>query len=118
MLKELRLPSERKVKDLSKGMKTKLALILAFCSGRKFLILDEPTAGLDVASTQWFWETIEDATSKGLGVFISLHSFEQVAEHCHEVAVLEEGQLIDKLDLTAGNGDQLAALKVRMTEVG
>src|SRR5712691_7856900 len=51
-LRTFDLPLDRKVKALSRGMRTKLALLLALCRGSELLILDEPTSGLDPAMTE------------------------------------------------------------------
>ena len=51
-LRSFELPPDRKVKALSRGMRTKLSLLLALCRGADLLILDEPTSGLDPAMTE------------------------------------------------------------------
>ena len=51
-LRAFELPLDRKIKALSRGTRTKLALLLALCRGAELLILDEPTSGLDPAMTE------------------------------------------------------------------
>ena len=51
LLREFELPTDRRVKQLSKGMRTKLALVLALARGAELLILDEPSEGLDPVVT-------------------------------------------------------------------
>src|SRR5229473_2955099 len=52
-LRAFELPLDRKVKELSRGMRTKLALLLALCRGAELLILDEPTFGRTSAASNW-----------------------------------------------------------------
>ncbi len=118
MLTTLRLPGDRKVKALSKGMKTKLAIIIALAARRPFMVLDEPTSGLDLASAQWFWKEVHRAVDGGTGVFLSLHNFDSVVANCHAVVALEEGCIADTFDLSSNDPAETARLKTRMTEVG
>mgnify|MGYP000920007976 CR=1 FL=1 len=117
MLVELRLPRKRAVKDLSKGMKTKLSLVLTLASRRQFLVLDEPTSGLDVGSTHWFWKQMKLAVGGGMGLLLSLHSYEQVVDHCDRVLILENGRLRDDVDLHAQAEAKDRVLNL-MSEVG
>ena len=57
LLRQFKLPLDRKVKSLSKGMRTKLGLLLAFARQPELLILDEPSEGLDPAGLKNSWRS-------------------------------------------------------------
>jgi ABC-2 type transport system ATP-binding protein len=101
--RELHLPLDRKASQLSKGMRTKLALVLAFSPRPRCVVLDEPTSGLDAASAEWFWELLADQTSRnGLGVLIASHSNDEVLSACDRVVILGEGRIIDAFGVGVG----------------
>src|SRR5687768_10366229 len=73
------LPVDRKVKALSRGMRTKLALLLALCHGAELLILDEPTSGLDPAMTEEVLKAlVSHVASEEMTVFFSSHQIAEV----------------------------------------
>ncbi len=94
LLDEFNLPPERRVKKLSKGMRTQLALLLAFCRGADLLILDEPTEGLDPIVSEQVLRLVVELAGEGTAVFFSSHhvsEVEQVAEH---VRMIDRGRLL------------------------
>jgi len=78
LLKEYQLPPKRKVKALSKGMRTKLALLLALARQPALLILDEPTEGLDPVSIEELLQALVVAAGEGTTVFFSSHQITEV----------------------------------------
>jgi len=87
------LPTARKVKALSRGMRTKLALLLALCRGAELLILDEPTSGLDPAMTEEVLQALVSyvATSE-MTVFFSSHQIGEVDQIADHVAIIDRGR--------------------------
>ena len=87
------LPESRTVKALSRGARTKLALLLAFCRGAELLILDEATSGLDpLAAEEVLQVLVGHVANEGVTVFFSSHhiaEIEQVADH---VAIIDRGR--------------------------
>lgn len=83
-----------KVKELSRGNKQKLAVILAFCFDPKLYILDEPTSGLDPLMQQEFYSLIRQEKSEGKTIFFSSHILPEVDKVCDRVGILKEGKLI------------------------
>src|SRR5947208_10663578 len=73
LLDTFELPLDRKIRTFSKGMRTKLALVLALARGAELLILDEPSDGLDPLAAEQMLEAIAEAASDGTPVFISSH---------------------------------------------
>jgi ABC-2 type transport system ATP-binding protein len=89
------LPKSRTVKALSRGMRTKLALLLAFCRGAELLILDEATSGLDpVAAEQVLQALVSYATGEGATVFFSSHQIGEIEQIADHVAIIDRGRAV------------------------
>jgi ABC-2 type transport system ATP-binding protein len=95
LLEAFELPIDRKVSELSHGMRVKLALALAIAPKPPLLILDEPTAGLDPVARREFLEIIEDhARPAGQTVFFSSHLIDEVERVADRVGIIDRGRLL------------------------
>jgi len=94
LLREYELPIERKVKTLSKGMRTKLALLLAFARRPDLLILDEPSEGLDPVGIEHLLRSLVTQASDGVSIFFSSHQIAEVERVADHVCILEKGRLL------------------------
>ena len=96
LIAQLRLAADIRnyAEDYSRGMKKKLGLLLAMLHEPKLLILDEPTNGLDVESTQLFYEIVRAQAARGTTILFSTHLMDHVARLCSHVVVINEGTLI------------------------
>ncbi|MDW7651854.1 MAG: ABC transporter ATP-binding protein [Bacillota bacterium] len=95
-----RLPRRVKIKNLSKGMKTQLALVLAMAPEPELLILDEPTSGLDTINRQEFLRIIlEEISIQGRTVFFSSHLLHDVERVADRIAIINNGTLIEVRDV-------------------
>jgi ABC-2 type transport system ATP-binding protein len=93
LLKQFQLPLRQKVKALSKGMRTKLALLLALARQPQLLILDEPSEGLDPVSIEELLREIINAASSGVTVFFSSHQISEVERIADRVSIIAHGRL-------------------------
>jgi len=94
LLSEYRLPPQRKVTSLSKGMRTKLALLLAFARRPELLILDEPSEGLDPVAIEHLLQTLVTQAAEGVAIFFSSHQISEVERVADHVCILEKGCLL------------------------
>jgi ABC-2 type transport system ATP-binding protein len=91
-LAKFELPAGRKIKTLSRGMRTKLALLLALCRGAELLILDEPTSGLDPAVTEEVLQAlVSHVAGEEMTVFFSSHQIAEVDQIADHVAIVDRG---------------------------
>jgi ABC-2 type transport system ATP-binding protein len=94
-LRKFDLSPSRSIKGLSRGTRTKVALLLALCRGAELLILDEPTSGLDPAMAEDVLQALvghvggENAT-----VFFSSHQLNEVEQIADHVAIIDRGQTV------------------------
>jgi ABC-2 type transport system ATP-binding protein len=94
-LRTFDLPVDRKVKALSRGMRTKLALLLALCRGAELLILDEPTSGLDPAVTEEVLQAlVTHVADRATTVFFSSHQLAEVDQIADRVAIVDRGRTV------------------------
>lgn len=95
LLKAMQLPPQEKIKHLSRGMKTQLALILALVPRPRLLLMDEPLEGLDpVRRIQLLNLVLEEFMGSGEGaILISSHHLEELERMVGRVAFLHEGKL-------------------------
>jgi len=87
------LNPKMKIKRMSKGMKQKLGIALAFMHNPEVLILDEPTSGLDPLMQRLFNELIMKEKAKGKTILMSSHSFEEIEKTCSRVGFIKDGKL-------------------------
>ena len=94
------LSGKQKIKDLSKGNRSKVALALALAHQPQVLILDEPTSGLDPLVRREFLESMVDVAAEGRTVIISSHQVQEVERVADRVAILLHGHLVchERLD--------------------
>ncbi len=88
------LPAERKIKALSKGMRAKLALLLALARGAELLILDEPTDGLDPAANEEVLQALVAAAAEGVTVFVASHRLAEIEQIADCVRILHDGRIV------------------------
>jgi len=94
-LRKFELPLDRKVKALSRGMRTKLALLLALCRGAELLILDEPTSGLDPAMTEEVLQAlVAHVAGEEMTVFFSSHQIAEVEQIADRVTIIDRGRAV------------------------
>ncbi|HJR71364.1 MAG TPA: ABC transporter ATP-binding protein [Gammaproteobacteria bacterium] len=94
-LTQFELRADAAIKDLSRGMRTKLALLLACSTGAELLILDEPTSGLDPAATEQVLKLlVKQAAADGTTVLFSSHQLADVEQIADRVAIVDRGRIV------------------------
>ncbi len=104
LIERLEIDPSRRFKELSKGNKQKIGLVIALQHRPELLILDEPTSGLDPLVQQTFYTLVREARSEGRSVFLSSHILSEVERTCDRVAIIREGALV-KVDSVEGLRD-------------
>lgn len=97
LLKKLWLWEKRnaKAKELSWGMKRRLMIVRALVHNPEVLILDEPTAWVDVDLRKSMWEFIKELNKNGMTIILTTHYLEEVEELCKNVAILDKWEIIE-----------------------
>lgn len=95
-LKKLDLWEKRDsiARELSWGMKRRLMIVRALVHEPKILVLDEPTAGVDVELRQTMWEFIWELNKSGVTIILTTHYLEEVEQMCRNVAILTWWEIV------------------------
>jgi ABC-2 type transport system ATP-binding protein len=104
LIQRFEIDPKRRYKELSKGNKQKIGLVIALQHRPELLILDEPTSGLDPLVQQSFFELVHEARAEGRTVFLSSHILSEVERTADRVAIIRDGRLV-KVDSVEGLRD-------------
>jgi len=96
-LRALRLWDRRDdtARSLSGGMKRRLMIARALVHEPRLLILDEPTAGVDIEIRRSMWEFLRDINEAGTTIILTTHYLEEAESLCRHVAIIDEGRIIE-----------------------
>lgn len=96
VLKQLKLWDKRDQpsRNLSGGMKRRLMIARALINKPKLLILDEPTAGVDVELRYSMWEFLEQLNKAGTTILLTTHYLEEVEKMCRHAAMIKNGEIV------------------------
>jgi ABC-2 type transport system ATP-binding protein len=97
-LKQLQLWERRNsiARSLSGGMKRRLMIARALMHEPRLLILDEPTAGVDIEIRRSMWEFLRDLNEQGTTIILTTHYLEEAESLCRNVAIIEGGRIIER----------------------
>jgi ABC-2 type transport system ATP-binding protein len=82
------------VRQLSGGMKRRLMVAKAMVHAPPILILDEPTAGVDVELRRQLWEYVRKLNARGVTIVLTTHYLEEAQEMCDQIAIINKGEVI------------------------
>ncbi len=94
-LKQLDLWSKRRVmaRELSGGMKRRLMIARALVNRPKLLILDEPTAGVDIEIRRSMWDFLQELNNNGTTIILTTHYLEEAENLCRNIAIINHGSI-------------------------
>ena len=99
LLEYFDLNASAKLKRMSKGMKQKIALVVAFMHDPQIVILDEPTSGLDPLMQERFIQLIAQEKKNGKTILLSSHLFNEIERTCDKVAIIKQGKLVTEISM-------------------
>lgn len=91
---QLEIDLSKRINSLSPGQQRKLQIVIATIGSPDILVLDEPTAGLDPSAVQQVRGIIRTLNESGCTIFISSHVLVELENLCHNIAVIEKGELL------------------------
>lgn len=100
------------VKNFSGGMQRRLNMAVAMLHRPEFLLMDEPTVGVDPQSRENIFDTIEQLRNQGITILYTTHYMEEAERLCNHIAIMDEGHII-----ASGTLEELLALRDQTREI-
>lgn len=102
-LKQLELWDKRnaRARELSGGMKRRLMIARALMHEPKMLILDEPTAGVDIEIRRSMWTFLKQINEQGITIILTTHYLEEAESLCRNIAIIDKGRIVENTSIKA-----------------
>ncbi|MDT0582984.1 MULTISPECIES: ABC transporter ATP-binding protein [Alteromonadaceae] len=102
-LKQLDLWDKRNAagRELSGGMKRRLMIARALMHEPKMLILDEPTAGVDIEVRRSMWKFLKEINEQGITIILTTHYLEEAEMLCRNIAIIDKGKIVENTSMKA-----------------
>lgn len=84
---------------LSGGMKRRVMIARAMVHKPRLLILDEPTAGVDIEIRHSMWETLKEVNKQGTTIILTTHYLEEAETLCRNIAIINQGEIVENTDM-------------------
>ena len=112
LIKNLQLDVRGNPRSMSKGMKQKLAIVLALMHDPEILFFDEPTTGLDPLMRDSFMNIVAEEHKKGKTILMSSHMFEELEAYSDKVGLIMNGKILDIADMETLRNSNLKLYKI------
>lgn len=86
---------------LSGGMKRRVMIARAMVHAPRLLILDEPTAGVDIEIRRAMWKMMQDVNQQGTTIILTTHYLEEAESLCRNIAIIDQGLIVEKSDMAS-----------------
>lgn len=102
-LRKLGLWEKRRsqARDLSGGMKRRLMIARALVHEPRLLILDEPTAGVDIELRRSMWAFLREINARGTTIILTTHYLEEAETLCENIAIIDDGEIVEDTNMKA-----------------
>lgn len=102
-LKQLDLWDKRNspARELSGGMKRRLMIVRALMHEPRMLILDEPTAGVDIEIRRSMWQFLQQINAQGITIILTTHYLEEAEMLCRNIAIIDHGKIVENTSMKA-----------------
>ncbi len=100
-LKQMELWDKRNTvsRRLSGGMKRRVMIARALVHAPKLLILDEPTAGVDIEIRRSMWKMMQEVNQQGTTIILTTHYLEEAESLCRNIAIIDQGRIVENSDM-------------------